>query len=165
MKHKNNYLIISIISALLLLGCGQQKLSQQEIENVKEEIKTLISEQSEAYETGNIEYFKNAVADEITAFRITKQAICTNLEEWTRSFQLDFQNMDSIPWSIKFGELRHLSIQVSETGDMATAIYEEPFEMIIEGESQLRLLRMATTWRNENGEWKIVQWLGAQPVE
>ncbi len=58
-----------------------------------------------------------------------------------------------------------MSIQVSETGDMATAIYEEPFEMIIEGESHLILLRMATTWRKDNGEWKIVQWHGARPVE
>ncbi len=165
MKHKKNYLIISIISALLFLGCGQQKLSQQEIENIKEEIRTLISEQSEAFETGNIEYFKNAVSEDIIGFGTHDKAVYTNSEEWAESFQRSFQSMDTTPWNIKFAEVRHLSIQVSETGDMATAIYEEPLEMIFEGESQLGLLRMATTWRKENGEWKIVQWLGARPVE
>ncbi len=73
--------------------------------------------------------------------------------------------MESTPWNIKFAEVRHLSIQVSETGDMATAIYEAPYEVSLEGEIYPGLFRMATTWKKENGEWKIVQWLAARPVE
>ncbi len=162
---KNLTSVLLIISVLFFLGCGEQKLSQEAIEDIKVEIRTLISEQSEAYETGNIEYFKNAVSKDFVGLGITKEAVRTNPDEWLEAFQKRFQSMDSTPWNIKFAEVRHLSIQVSETGDMATAIYEEPYEMIIEGEIYPGLFRIATTWRKENGEWKIVQWLAAIPVE
>lgn len=157
--------VLLIIPVLFFLGCEEQKLSQEELEDIREEIRNLILEQREAYETGNIEYFKNAVSDEIMEFGTTKEAVATNTDEWVEAFQSDFQSMESTPYNIKCLEPRHLSIQISETGDMATAIYEAPCEVILEGESYPRLFRMATTWKKENGEWKIVQWLGAIPVE
>ncbi len=162
---KNVTSVLLIISVLFFLGCGEQKLSQEEIEDIKVEIRTLISEQSEAYETGNIEYFKSAASNDIIGFG-TGESVYTNLDEWVEAFQKTFQSMASIPYSIKTPrEPRHLSIQISETGDMATAIYEAPCEVILEGEIYPTLFRMATTWRKENEEWKIVQWLGARPVE
>jgi len=166
MKHKNIFSIITIISSFLLMGCVEQKLSPEEIEDIKVEIRTLISEQGEAYETGNIEYYKHAASFDIMGFGTTKEIVFTNLEEWVEELKIDFQSMASIPYSIRFlEEPTHLSIQVSETGDMATAIYEAQSELSFEGEKFSRLFRMATTWRKENGEWKIVQWLGARPVE
>jgi ketosteroid isomerase-like protein len=163
MKSLTSFLLI--IPVLFFLGCEDQKLSHEELEGMREEIRNIISEQSEAFETGNIDYFKNAVSGDIIGFGTPEEAVYTNPDEWAESFQRSFQSMDTTPWNIKFAEVRHLSIQISETGDMATAIYEEPFETILEGESHPGLLRMATTWRKENGEWKIVQWLAARPVE
>ncbi len=163
MKNLTSVLLIS--SVLFFLGCGEQKLSREEIEEIKVEIRTLISEQSEAFEAKNIEYFKNAVSDDIIGFGTGEVSVYTNPDEWLEAFQRNFQSMDSTPWNIKFAEVRHLSIQISETGDMATAIYEEPFEMITEGEIYPGLFRIATTWRKENDEWKIVQWLAVRPVD
>ncbi len=162
---KNVTSVLLIISALFFLGCGQQKLSQEEIEDIREEISAFLSEGSIAFETGNIEYFKNAASVDITGFGTTKESVYTNMDEWVEALKKDFQSMDSTPYSIKFGELRHLSIQVSETGDMATAIYEAPYEVSLEGEIYPGLFRMANTWKKEKGEWKYVQWLGARPVE
>ncbi len=163
---KNVTSVLLIISVLFFLGCGEQKLSKEEIEDIKEEISTLISEQAIAYETGNAEYFKNAASNDIIAFGTTKESVHTNMDEWVEAFKKDFQSMDSTSYNIKFpGEPRHLSIQISETGDMATAIYESLRELSFEGEIYPGLFRMATTWKKENGEWKIVQWLAARPVE
>ncbi len=163
---KNVTSVLLIILALFFLGCGEQKLSQKEIEDIREEIKTLISEQSEAYETSNVEYFKNAASNDIIGFGTGEESVYTNLDEWVEAFQWVFQSMDSTPYNIKFlGGPRHLSIQISETGDMATAIYESLSEVSLEGEIYHRLFRVATTWEKENGEWKIVQWLAARPVE
>ncbi len=158
---KNLTSVLLIISVLFFLGCGQQKLSQEEIEDIKSEIRTLISEESEAFEARNIEYLKNAVSRDFMGLGTIKEAVHTNPDEWLEAFQRNFQSRESTPWNIKLAEVRHLSIQISETGDMATAIYEEPYEMIFEGEIHPGLFRIATTWKRENGEWKIVQWLAA----
>ncbi len=160
---KKSVLLIS--SVLFFLGCGEQKLSQEAIEDIKVEIRTLISEHAEAYENRNIEHFKNAVSDEILSFGTTKATIATNTDEWAELFQRDFQTMDSAPYTLKFEEPENLSIQVSETGDMATAVYDISYELSFEGEIYPSLYRMAITWRKENGEWKIVHWLAARPVE
>ncbi len=163
---KNVTSVLLIISVLFFLGCGEQKLSQEEIEDIKGEIRTLISEQGVAFETGNVEYFKNAASNDIIAFGLTKEAVYTNLDEWVEVFEKTFQYRDSASYNIKFPEEpRHLSIQVSETGDMATAIYETLRELSFEGEIYPRLIRMATTYKKENEEWKIVQWVAARPVE
>ncbi len=162
---KNVTSVLLIISVLFFLGCGQQKLSQEEIEDIREEIRTLILEQKAAYETGNAEYFKNAASNDISGFGTGEKSVYTNLDEWAEAFQKVFQSMALTPYSIKIEEPRHLSIQVSETGDMATAIYEDPYEVSLEGEIHPGFFRMANTWRKENGEWKIVQWLAARPVE
>ena len=163
MKNLTSVLLIS--SVLFLLGCGEQKLSQEEIEDIKVEIRTLISEHAEAYETGNIEHFKNAVSDEIMSFGTNRETVATNTDEWAELFQKDFQSMDSAPFAIKFKEPENFSIQVSETGDMVTTIYEISYDISFEGEIYPSLFRMAITWRKENGAWKIVHWLAARPVD
>ncbi len=160
---KNVISVLLIISALFFLGCGEQKLSQKAIEDIKVEIRTLISEHAEAYETGNIEHFKNAVSDEIMSFGTTKETVATNTDECVELFQKDFQSMDSAPFTLKFEEPENLSIQVSETGDLVTAVYDILYEVSFEGEIYPSLFRMAITWKKENGEWKIAQWLAARP--
>jgi len=158
-------LILLIIPVLFFLGCGEQKLSLEAIEDIKVEIRTLISEHAEAYETRNIEHFKNAVSDEIMSFGTNRETVATNTDEWAELFQKDFQTMDSTPYTLKFEEPENLSIQVSETGDMATAICDISYEVSFEGEIYPSLFRMAITWRKENGTWKIVHWLAVRPGE
>ncbi len=160
---KNVTSVLLIISVLFFLGCGEQKLSQEEFEDIREEISALILEQRVAYETGNAEYFKNAASNDITGFGTGEESVYTNLDEWAEAFQMAFQSMSLTPYAIKIEEPRHLSIQIAETGDMATAIYEAPHEVSLEGEIYPGLFRMATTWKKENGEWKIVQSLAARP--
>ncbi len=160
---KNVTSVLLFISVLFFLGCGQHKLSQEEIEDIKVEIRTLISEQRVAYETGNAEHFKHAASNDIAGFGTGEKSVYTNLDEWAEAFRKVFQSMALTPYSIKIEEPRHLSIQVSETGDMATAIYEAPHEVSLEGEIYPGLFRMVTTWKKENGEWKIVQSLAARP--
>jgi ketosteroid isomerase-like protein len=162
---KNVTSVFLIISVLFFLGCGEQKLSQEELEDIKEEIKTLISEVGAAYETGNVEYFKNAASNDIIGFGTEEVDVYTNLDEWVEAFQKDFQFRDSTPSNIKFEESRNVSIQISETGDMATVISETPYKVNSEGKIYPGLSRIACTLRMENGEWKIVQWLGCPPVE
>lgn len=143
---KNVTSVLLIISVLFFLGCGEQKLTQEELEDNREEIRTLISKQGEAYASRDIEYFKNAVSDDIMEFGTTKEEVATNPEEWVEAFQEGFRSMDSV--KVDFSEgLRHFSIQVSEIGDMATAIYEAPYKLVQEGKSYSGLFRMATTWR------------------
>jgi ketosteroid isomerase-like protein len=162
MKHQIFiFLTIAIIS---FLGCGEEKLTQEEIEDTKQEIRDLITKQGKAYASGNMEYFKNSVSDDILEFGTSKNGVATNKEEWIEAFRDDFKALDTM--NIDFSEkLRHLSIQVSETGDMASAIFEAPYTMTYKEKQFPGLFRMAVTWRKENGEWKIVQWLAAYPVD
>lgn len=166
MKRNNICIINGVILILFFLGCGEQTLSIADVEEIRAEIRTLISEQSAAYETGDIEYFKHAASDDIRGFGTTTKAVYANPDKWAEAFRLEFQSMDTTPYSIHFiGEPRYLSIQVSKTGDMAAAVYEAPAELNFGDAIFPMLYRMATVWKMENGEWRIVQWLGARPFD
>ena len=61
-----------------------------------------------------------------------------------------------------FGDFKDFYVQSSET--MATAFFDVPWEATTGGQSRRFVIRLATVWRNESGEWKLIQVLNAVPT-
>ena len=61
-----------------------------------------------------------------------------------------------------FGDVKDFYVQTSET--MATAFFDVPWEATTRGQTRHFVIRVATVWRHEGGEWKLAQVLNAVPT-
>jgi SnoaL-like domain len=73
--------------------------------------------------------------------------------EWESLMRNDWQLFEST----KSGEPRNLSIQVSDDGKLASAVFEVLYVSIVDGREIESLDRFAITMRKENSDWRIVQ--------
>lgn len=62
----------------------------------------------------------------------------------------------------KYGELKGLSVQSSAS--LATAFFDVNADLTTGKEKKSQLVRLATTWRFENGDWRLVQLLRSVPT-
>ncbi|MHA1372143.1 MAG: nuclear transport factor 2 family protein [Promethearchaeota archaeon] len=152
-------LIFLLLSIVLIVSCGQQKMTSEQIDMEKKTIESLIAKINNGYESKDIESVTNmfSKSDELIVFGTDSAEVIKSIIEWKTQVKNDFQLIESV----KFGDLRNLSIQISTSGDLAAAVYEVPVDMVFAGQSSHVLIRFANTWKKENGEWRIIQWLAS----
>jgi hypothetical protein len=76
---------------------------------------------------------------------------------WEDLMQNDWQLFEKT----KFGDPGYLAIQISDDGNLASAVYEVPDVSLVKGRKVESLDRFAITMRKENGAWRIVQGITA----
>jgi ketosteroid isomerase-like protein len=152
-------LIIFLLFISLIFSCGLQRMTSNQIDLEKKKIESLIIQMNNGVASKDIEVVSNTISksDEFIGFGTDSTEAIKSYSEWKELMKNSFPQYESA----KFSELRNLSIQISSTGDMASAIYEVQAEYVCADHSSFILYRFANTWRKENGEWKVIHWLAS----
>ena len=90
-----------------------------------------------------------------------------NKEPFLNAFKQVAKLFSSDSW--QFGKYRSLSIKVSKFGDMASSMYEIPYEFKNKQQHFSGLYRLSVIYQkekiDEKKEWKIVQWFASNLVD
>lgn len=145
----------------LLIGCHSEKLTQEELNSEKERVQTRIENFLNAYANKDMDSIMPMLAGSEDF-----QFFGSDVSEVNKS-KADFQNQIDQDWklfkTIQFGELRNLSIKISDCGDLAVASYEIPMAVSI-GETQSKFIfRMSNAFIKDQGLWKLVQGFASIP--
>lgn len=152
---------ILFIAALLVTGCKSEKLSSDQINSEKDKIKARI-------ESFLISYTKKDMNTIINMLSASKEFhfLGSDVSEINKN-KSDFQNQLDQDWklfdSVQFGEIRNLSIRISDCGDLAVAVYDAPMTVVVKGNQSKFFFRMSNTFVKENNLWQLVQGLASIP--
>lgn len=149
------------VITLLMIGCKSEKLTSDEISVEKDKVKTRIESFLVSY--------ANKDMNKILAMLSSSEEfyfLGSDVSEINNSTS-DFQNQLDQDWklfeSIHFGEIRNLSIKISECGNLAVAVFDAPMTVVVKENQSKFFLRMSNTFVKENGLWQLVQGLGSMP--
>jgi len=149
------------VITLLMIGCKSEKLTSDEINAEKDKVKTRIESFLVSYANKDM----NTVISMLSASKEFK-FLGSDVSEINNS-KSDFQNQLDQDWklfeSIHFGEIRNLSIKISECGDLAAAVFDAPMTVVVKENQSKFFLRMSNTFIKENGLWQLVQGAGSIP--
>lgn len=154
-------LSLIFIIAFLVSGCKSEKLTSEQIDSEKDKIKTRI-------ESFLISYAKKDMNTITAMLSASKEFnfLGSDVSEINQN-KSDFQNQLDQDWklfeSVHFGEIRNLSIRISECGDLAVAVFDAPMTVTVRGNQSKFFFRMSNTFLRENGLWQLVQGLGSVP--
>lgn len=152
------HVILVLLSIVLIAGCAPQKLTNEQIATEKKAIEGLITKFHSAYQakdvTGITDLFSKG---ELMFFGTDSAEVLKNASDVQKEFKADSE----LVGSAKLGTIRNLSIQVASSGDLASAVYEVPGDLVTADKSSHALIRFAMTFKKEKNVWKIVQGEGA----
>lgn len=150
-----------VIAISVLAGCAPKALTPEQVAQEKESIKTAIENFSKGYEAKDAKAIMNmfSSAPDFMFFGTDVAEVIKSWAAFDTLKEYDFQLFESV----KFGELQHLSIQVSSDGSLASAVYQVPMEMKMGGQTSSSMFRFAFTFKKEDGSWKVVQGMAAFP--
>ncbi len=148
-------LILIICTIMIIAGCNSNKLTENQINSEKDKIRARIESFLLSYEKKEMNTILGMLSNSKDFFFLGSDIV-----EINRS-KTDFQNQLDKDWSlfdsISFGEIRKLTIRLSECGDMATALYEVPVSTTVKDNQSKFFFRMTLVFLNENGLWQIIQ--------
>lgn len=154
-------LALIFIITFLVSSCKTEKLTSDEINAEKTKVKTRI-------ESFLLSYANKDINKIIAMLSSTNEFhfLGSDVSEINSSVA-DFQNQLDQDWklfeSVHFGEIRNLSIRISECGDLAAAVFDAPMTVVVKGNQSKFFFRMSNTFVKENGLWQLVQGLGSIP--
>jgi len=150
-----------LLTLSFVIGCAQPDMTADQKAAEIEAIKSQIAKFFNAYEARDVETAKSVVSSsgDFLAFGTDAAEVMKSQSDFEKQVEDDLQLFESV----KSGELKNLSVQISNSGDLASAYYEMPLEATIGGETSNFMLRFAHTFRKENGEWRMVQSIASSP--
>lgn len=141
---------------------GLKALTDEEITTEKQAITEQITSLLNAYELRDpalsIEILSS---EELLCFGTDAAEVIRTKDQWNDQITNDLQLIESM----KFGTLQNLTINVSETGDLAASLFEVRAELESFGESSNSLIRFSNTWKKEDDSWKAVGMMVAFATE
>ena len=146
-------LLFLLIIIPLVASCATVKMTSEQMTDSeqmtvnKTAVKSMIIKLNNAYSSKDIETVTGiySTSAKLMIFGTDSAEVITSFSEWKAQVISDFQLIESI----KFGEVRNLSIQISSTCDLAAAVYEVPVDMVYGGQNSHVLFRSANTWIKE----------------
>ncbi|MDZ7624505.1 MAG: nuclear transport factor 2 family protein [Ignavibacteriaceae bacterium] len=154
-------LSLLFIVVFLVSGCKSEKLTTDEINAEKDKVKTRIESFLLSY--------ANKDMNKIIAMLSSSEEfhfLGSDVSEINKN-KSDFQNQLDQDWklfeSVHFGEIRNLSIRISECGDLAVAVFDAPMTVTVKGNQSKFFFRISNTFVKEKGLWQLVQGLGSIP--
>lgn len=154
-------LLLLFIIAMLVSGCKSEKLTSEQVDSEKDKIRTRI-------ESFLISYAKKDMNTIVSMLSSSKEFnfLGSDVSEINKN-KADFQNQLDQDWKlfelVHFGEIRNLSIRISDCGDLAVAVFDAPMTVTVKGNQSKFFFRMSNTFVKENGLWQLVQGLGSIP--
>ena len=152
---------LALIGLVLLAGCAAKVLSPEQAAQEKSAIRTVIANYHKGYETKDHDLFRPLISNspDMMFFGSDVAEVVKSSAEMETEKDYDFQLFQTA----KFGEVQDLAIQVANDGSLASAVYQVPLTMTVDGQTSTAMFRLAFTLRKEAGAWKIVQGMVAFP--
>lgn len=151
------------VVTLVLICCNHYEMSPEQLISEKSAIEDQLQKLFSGYSERNAEAVISVFSgsDDLIVFGTDAKEVFRSLSAFEMQLKNDFQLFESV----KFGELQNLSIQVSNSGDLAVAVFEAPIEMIFDGQTYQSFFRSTRTFIKENDTWLIVQSLSSTASE
>lgn len=151
-------MLIFLVTALLV-GCGPQKLTVEDIAKEKKAVDVVLANFWKAYEMKDAAAMNKLFSPSsgIMFFGTDSAEVMKSPANLDERMKDDMQLFDSF----KAGEPRNLSTQIDSYGELASTVCEVPVDMTVGGQASHSLMRLAMTLKKENGEWHIVQGMDA----
>lgn len=148
-------IISSLVIVALMWGCGPKKMTPEESAKEKKAVESVLSSFWKAYESKDASAAKNtfSASTDLMFFGTDSAEVVKTVTQWETQMKDDWELFETV----KFGEMRNLSIQVDGYGELATALYELPVDMTISGKPSHSLFRGANVLKKENGGWRLFQ--------
>lgn len=151
--------IVFFLAVTLIAGCGPAKLSPEEIATEKKAIESAVSGFWKAYESRDMAAVSKSLTStgELLFFGTDSAEVIRSREQWETQVQHDWELFQTL----KVGDLRNLSILLSDDARLGSAVCEIPMQMTVGGQESHALFRYAATLRKEAGEWRLVTGMAA----
>lgn len=141
------YLLISLM--LILSGCAQKKLSEEQLASEKKNVEARIQQMMDGMSKEDSTSLMELISPtEFLAFGVDSAEVIKGRSAWRDLMNTDFVLFDKFA----FSRPRILSVSLSDNADLASSLLEVPVEMGMQGKSSHALARFAQTWRKENGK-------------
>lgn len=149
-----NLMYILFAIALLLPACQPKEAipTADEIEQEKAKIKDVIMKYNKANEEKNFKDIMSVLSDDVIFFGTDSSEIITNIGEFKNSIDRQWLEYESI----KYGDLRDVSIQIDPRASVATIIFGVHADLTKHGVSNSLYLRVARILKKKNDKWLIV---------
>jgi ketosteroid isomerase-like protein len=149
MKYATLFLFIS-----LLYGCGKTEkfLSEEKINQEKQEVLNVLKSFNQANEEENFSKMVPYLADEVIFFGTDSSEVIRTFAEYKDAITRQWQEYDRI----SYGEMKDINIEMNNTADFCSVIYGMPCEVVKNGISEKLFLRVSRTLKKTNDNWVIV---------
>lgn len=151
-------LIAVLLIGFLISGCGPKKLTLDDIAKEKKAIESVAVDYNNQVAAKNtdaiLKLFSNS--PEFVFIGTDSAEVFRSMNQCRSHLEVDWQLLDVS----RVGDLRNVSILISNDGDLASMLYEVPWDMNFAGQTMHALVRFAMTMTKENSEWHIIQGLG-----
>jgi ketosteroid isomerase-like protein len=151
-------LIVSLLFIAFISGCGPKKLTQEDIIKEKKAVESVALSYNKLVAAKNTEAILNLFSNssELNGIGTDSAEVFKNKGQIKSHLEVDWQLFDVS----KVGDLRNVSILISTDGELASMLYEIPWDMNFAGQQMHVIVRFAMTMTKEDGEWHIIQFLG-----
>ena len=138
----------------LLAGCGPRKLSPGEVATEQKTIESLVTDLWKAYSAKDLPALTKlyTTSTDLLFFGTDSAEVIRSIPLWEAQVKNDWELFQTV----KFGELRNVSILLSDDGTLGSIACETPADMVVAGQPSHSLFRMASALRKENGSWRFV---------
>ena len=148
-----------LLLVLLVAGCGAQKPAPVDVAQEKEAIQAVIESFGQAYAAKDLVGVGKLVSasGEFMFFGTDAAEVMKSKADFETQMTADWQVFESA----KVGAPRNLAIQVSSDGQLAFAVWETTWDVIVGGKASQVPLRFADGFRKEDGQWRLIQGVAA----
>ncbi|MGE5431382.1 MAG: nuclear transport factor 2 family protein [Syntrophomonadaceae bacterium] len=148
------YLLIPML--FILSGCAQKKLSEEQLASEKKAVEARIQQMMDGMSKEDMSSLMGLISPaEFLGFGTDSAEVLRNAAEFREQTKNEFVMNDKF----EFSKPHILAVSVSDNADLAASLVETPAEVVMHGKPMHMLIRLAQTWRKENGKWMMINLL------
>ncbi len=154
------YQLISLVLVFAMIpGCAPRKMTPEDFTKEKRGVESAILQFWKGYEAKDQTAIENVLSTsgDLMLFGTDSAEIVKTVPQMETLIKSDWEVIEKV----KFGDMRNLSIVIDGNAEVASAVYEVPFEMTMAGQMSRFLARCAFGLKKENGNWRLSQGMWA----
>jgi len=148
-------LSLIICAFLIILGCDPKQITLEQANQERKAVESQINKFLDSYAAKDLAAIRDLVSSsgEVLIFGTDSAEVNRSVSDFEKQMKNDWQLIASA----KHGQSRNLSIQIANSGDFASSVFEVPFDLVFLGQSTHALFRFSFSFIKENNRWLIVQ--------
>jgi ketosteroid isomerase-like protein len=151
--------ILLLLIASALTSCVNPRRVPMDIHRDRADVVATVIRFWQAYERKDLATLSTMLTtgDDFMFFGSDAAEVVKTRREWEELMRNDWRLFETI----RFGEPRNISVQISRDRQLASIVYEVTDISMVEGKNIESLDRFAMTMRKEDGAWRIVHGMTA----